>query len=46
MSNVFWKIMPELPVDNVVKGVEYYTKILGFSINHQEDDIAVLDRDD
>jgi uncharacterized glyoxalase superfamily protein PhnB len=36
--------MPELPLDDVAGGVTYYCDKLGFSINHQQADIAVLDR--
>ena len=39
------KIMPELPLDNVPAAVPYYRDTLGFTINYQQDDIAVLDRD-
>lgn len=37
-------IMPELPLADVAAGVEYYCAALGFTINHQQEDLAVLDR--
>lgn len=39
------KIMPELPLDDVPAGVDYYKNILGFQINYQQHDIGVMDRD-
>jgi predicted enzyme related to lactoylglutathione lyase len=39
------KIMPELPLDNVPAGVAYYRDVLGFTINYQQHDIGVMDRD-
>ena len=39
------KIMPELPLTNVAAGVAYYRDVLGFSVNYQQHDIAVMDRD-
>ena len=39
------KIMPELPVDDVAAGVAHYRDVLGFRVNHQQHDIAVMDRD-
>ncbi len=36
--------MPELPLDDVPAGVRYYRDVLGFSVNHAQDDIAVMDR--
>lgn len=39
------KIMPELPFDDVPAAVSYYRDTLGFSINYQQDDIGVMDRD-
>jgi predicted enzyme related to lactoylglutathione lyase len=37
--------LPELPSDNVPAAVKYYCDVLGFSINYQQDDLGVLDRD-
>lgn len=42
---MFEKIMPELPLDDVVAGVSHYRDILGFSVNYQQNDIVVMDRD-
>jgi predicted enzyme related to lactoylglutathione lyase len=39
------KIMPELPLDDVPAGVAYYRDVLGFTINYQQHDIGVMDRD-
>lgn len=39
------KIMPELPLDDVPAGVAYYRDVLGFSVNYQQHDIGVMDRD-
>ena len=40
------KTLPGLPHDDVAAGVIYYRDVLGFSINYQQDDLGVLDRDD
>lgn len=37
--------LPELPFDNVAAAVTYYREVLGFSINYQQDDLGVMDRD-
>lgn len=42
---MFEKIMPELPLDDVSAGVSYYRDVLGFSVNYQQSDIGVMDRD-
>ena len=39
------KVMPELPLTDVPAGVAHYRDILGFSINYQQRDIGVMDRD-
>jgi uncharacterized glyoxalase superfamily protein PhnB len=39
------KIMPELPLTNVPAGVAFYRDVLGFSVNYQQHDIGVMDRD-
>jgi uncharacterized glyoxalase superfamily protein PhnB len=39
------QIMPELPLTDVPAGVVYYRDVLGFSVNYQQPDFAVLDRD-
>ncbi len=38
--------LPELPFDDVGAAVAYYRDVLGFRINHQQDDLGVMDRDD
>ena len=40
------KIMPELPSDDVSTAVRHYRDVLGFSVNYEQHDIGVLDRDD
>lgn len=40
------KIMPSMPLSNVPAGVAYYRDILGFSINYQQHDLGVMDRDE
>jgi catechol 2,3-dioxygenase-like lactoylglutathione lyase family enzyme len=40
------KALPELPCDNLRIAVEYYVHVLGFQINYQQDDIAVMYRDE
>lgn len=39
------KVMPELPLTDVPAGVAHYRDVLGFSINHQQADLGVMDRD-
>jgi catechol 2,3-dioxygenase-like lactoylglutathione lyase family enzyme len=39
------RAIPELPLNQVAFGVEYYRDMLGFSINYQQHDLAVMDRD-
>jgi predicted enzyme related to lactoylglutathione lyase len=45
-SRMFEKALPELPFDDVAAAVAYYRDVLGFSINHQQDDLGVMDRDE
>jgi uncharacterized glyoxalase superfamily protein PhnB len=40
------QIMPAFPLDDVAAGVAYYRDVLGFSINYQQADLGVMDRDD
>jgi catechol 2,3-dioxygenase-like lactoylglutathione lyase family enzyme len=40
------RIMPELPCDNVPAGVAHYRDVLGFSVNYEQEDLGVMDRDD
>jgi predicted enzyme related to lactoylglutathione lyase len=39
------QIMPELPLTDVPAGVAHYRDVLGFSVNYQQHDIGVMDRD-
>jgi catechol 2,3-dioxygenase-like lactoylglutathione lyase family enzyme len=39
------KSLPELPVSDVPAAVAHYRDVLGFRINHAQDDIGVMDRD-
>jgi predicted enzyme related to lactoylglutathione lyase len=45
VPRMFDQIMPELPLTDVAGGVAYYQDVLGFSINYQQHNIAVMDRD-
>lgn len=40
------RVMPELPVDDVPAAVRHYRDVLGFSVNYEQHDIGVLDRDE
>ncbi len=40
------KIMPSLPLSNVPAGVAYYRDVLGFSVNYQQHNLGVMDRDE
>jgi uncharacterized glyoxalase superfamily protein PhnB len=40
------KVMPELPLDDVPAGVRHYKEVLGFTVNYEQHNIGVLDRDD
>jgi catechol 2,3-dioxygenase-like lactoylglutathione lyase family enzyme len=39
------KIIPEFPLSDVPAGVVYYRDILGFQVNYEQSDLAVMDRD-
>lgn len=39
------KIMPELPLGDVLAGVAYYRDVLGFQVNFAHENIGVMDRD-
>jgi predicted enzyme related to lactoylglutathione lyase len=39
------QVLPELPLDDVARGVAYYRDVLGFKINYAGDGIGVMDRD-
>jgi catechol 2,3-dioxygenase-like lactoylglutathione lyase family enzyme len=38
--------LPELPVDDAAAAVRYYRDVLGFTVNYEQEDLGVLDRDD
>ena len=38
--------LPELPVDDAPAAVRYYRDILGFTVNYEQEDLGVLDRDE
>lgn len=40
------KMMPNLPLTDVPAGVAFYRDVLGFRINHAQDDLGVMDRDE
>lgn len=40
------KIMPAFPCTNVPDAVKYYVEVLGFSVNYQQHDLGVMDRDE
>jgi uncharacterized glyoxalase superfamily protein PhnB len=42
---MLWKIMPELPLDDVGAAIAHYRDVLGFRINYAQHDIGVMDRD-
>jgi uncharacterized glyoxalase superfamily protein PhnB len=39
------KALPELPVDDVATALAHYRDVLGFRVDHAQDDIAVMYRD-
>jgi uncharacterized glyoxalase superfamily protein PhnB len=45
VKRMFDQIMPEMPLSDVPAGVAYYRDVLGFTVNYQQHDIAVMDRD-
>ena len=40
------RIMPELPCDDVPAAVKHYRDVFGFSVNYEQDDLGVMDRDE
>jgi uncharacterized glyoxalase superfamily protein PhnB len=40
------RAMPRLPFDDVPAAVQHYREVLGFSVNYQQEDIGVMDRDE
>jgi uncharacterized glyoxalase superfamily protein PhnB len=45
VPRMFDQIMPELPLTDVPAGVAHYRDVLGFSVNYQQHDLGVMDRD-
>jgi catechol 2,3-dioxygenase-like lactoylglutathione lyase family enzyme len=39
-------IMPALPLSDVAAGIAWYRDVLGFTVNYQQDDLGVMDRDE
>lgn len=44
-DDMLWQAIPELPASNVASAVAYFRDLLGFKVNYQQHDIAVMDRD-
>ena len=40
------RIMPELPCGDVPAAVRHYREVLGFSVNYEQDDLGVMERDE
>jgi uncharacterized glyoxalase superfamily protein PhnB len=40
------QVMPEFPVDDVPAAVKHYRDVLGFTVNYEQHNIGVLDRDE
>ena len=40
------RAMPELPFNDVPAAVRHYRDVLGFSVNYQQEDLGVMDRDE
>lgn len=40
------RVMPELPFDDVQAAVRHYREVLGFSVNYEQQDLGVMDRDE
>jgi uncharacterized glyoxalase superfamily protein PhnB len=40
------RVMPELPFDDVPAAVRHYRDVLGFSVNYEQQDLGVMDRDE
>ena len=40
------RVMPELPLDDVPAGVRHYRDVLGFTVNYEQQDLGVMDRDE
>jgi catechol 2,3-dioxygenase-like lactoylglutathione lyase family enzyme len=40
------RIMPQLPCDDIPSSVKHYREVLGFSVNYEQDDLGVMDRDE
>lgn len=39
------KIMPEMPSDDVGAAIAHYRDVLGFTVNYEQADLGVMDRD-
>ena len=39
------RALPELPLNDVGVGIAYFRDVLGFSVNYQQHDIGVMDRE-
>jgi catechol 2,3-dioxygenase-like lactoylglutathione lyase family enzyme len=40
------QVMPNMPMSDVHAGVAYYRDVLGFTVNYEQDDLGVMDRDE
>lgn len=40
------RAIPELPFDDVPAAVKHYREVLGFSVNYEQEDLGVMDRDE
>jgi len=38
-------VMPCMPVSDVAAAARHYSEVFAFTVNHQQDDLAVMDRD-
>lgn len=43
---MIYKAMPDIPCDDVPGAVRHYRDVLGFTINYEQADLGVMDRDD
>lgn len=41
-SPMMLQALPEMPCDDVAAAVAYYRDVLGFHVNHQQDDLGVM----
>jgi catechol 2,3-dioxygenase-like lactoylglutathione lyase family enzyme len=40
------QVMPNMPMSDLHAGVVYYRDVLGFTVNYEQQDLGVMDRDD